>query len=104
MGDRSDGIPGLPGFGPKAASALIERYGPIEAIPDNPEAWDIPVRGKKQLAEMLRERRNEALLYRNLSTLRLDVPLSDSLEDLEWKGADRPRGADKLSVISTQAH
>ena len=87
-GDKSDGIPGLPGCGPKAARTLIERYGPIEEFPDDPETWDVTIRGKERLGILLRQRRNEVILHRNLSTLRTDVPIPDTLADLEWKGAD----------------
>jgi 5'-3' exonuclease len=91
VGDRSDGIPGLPGFGAKAAQTLLTRFGCLEDIPDDADAWDVSLRGKQGLASMLRERRREALLYRNLSTLRVDVPLPDTLEDLRWRGADRAK-------------
>lgn len=89
VGDPSDGLPGIPGWGPKSASAVLSHYRSVEAIPDDPDAWAIKVRGARRLAESLRERRREAILYRNLSRLRDDVPLPDRLEDLEWIGADR---------------
>jgi 5'-3' exonuclease len=89
VGDVSDRIPGLPGFGLKSAGALLRRWGSLEAIPDDPEAWDCRVRGATRLAKVLRERRREALLYRNLSRLRDDLPLVDTLDDLRWRGARR---------------
>ncbi len=89
VGDSADGIPGIPGFGEKAAAAVLARYLHIEAIPDDPASWSVEVRGKDRLAASLRERREDAALYRQLATLRTDVPLAERLADLEWHGARR---------------
>jgi 5'-3' exonuclease len=89
VGDVSDGLPGIPRWGAKSAAAVLRRYPTVEEIPDHVDDWDVEVRGADALARNLRERRREALLYRNLSILRTDVPLPDSLEHLEWKGARR---------------
>lgn len=89
VGDVSDGLPGLPGWGAKSAAAVLRRYETIEAIPDDPNGWDVSVRGKERLATTLRERRLEAILYRDLSILRTDVPIPHTFDDLEWHGADR---------------
>lgn len=89
VGDSADGIPGLPGFGEKAASALLARWERIEAIPAEPAAWGVDVRGAARLAATLGERKDDALLYRRLATLVEDVPLPETLEDLEWRGAPR---------------
>lgn len=89
VGDTADGIPGIPRWGEKASSALLARFGHIEDIPDDPIAWDVPVRGAAALAASLASRRSDALLYKTLATLRTDVPLTESLDDLEWKGARR---------------
>lgn len=89
-GDPSDGIPGLPGFGPKSAAALLTRYGTIEAIPDQASAWDVRVVGAPRLAATLAARRADARLYKELATLARDVPLRESLADLELRGV--PRG------------
>jgi 5'-3' exonuclease len=91
VGDPSDGLPGIPGFGPKATTALINRYGHLEDILKSAGSWDVEVRGKEKLADTLIDRGNEALLYRNLSMLRTDVPLPERLEDLVWQGADRKK-------------
>lgn len=91
VGDTSDGIPGLPGFGEKSAGALLARYETIEAIPDDERAWDVRITGAPRLAATLREQRKDALLYKRLATLVRDVPLKESLRDLEYRGA--PRGA-----------
>lgn len=89
VGDSADGIPGLPGFGEKAASALLARYERLEAIPTDPAAWDVDVRGAARLCATLAERRDDALLYRRLATLVDDVPLAETLEQLQWHGAPR---------------
>ena len=68
---------------------MIGFYEKIEDIPDDPERWEVKVRGKEKLSQILNERRDEALLYRNMSTLKTDVPLPDSLEDLAWSGANK---------------
>ena len=89
VGDSADGFPGIPRWGEKAASAVLGRFGRIEDIPDDPTRWDVNVRGGAALAASLRERRDDAALYKTLATLRRDVPLAESLEDLEWRGARR---------------
>jgi 5'-3' exonuclease len=89
VGDSADGLPGLPGWGEKSASLVLARYGRLEAIPDDAATWAVAVRGRERLAASLRERREEAALYRRLATLRTDVPLAEGLSDLEWRGARR---------------
>jgi 5'-3' exonuclease len=84
VGDSADGYPGLPGWGPKAASAALARYGHIEDIPTTGE-WDVPLRGAAKLAETLRSRREEALLFRTLATLRTDQPII-TVDELEYRG------------------
>ena len=87
VGDTSDRIPGVPRWGAKSASLVLKRYKRIEAIPENPMLWDVSVRGAKSMANELKEHRSVVDLYKELATLRLDVPLTESLEDLKWKGA-----------------
>lgn len=89
VGDSADGIPGIPGWGAKSAASVLARFGRIEAIPDDPSRWQVSVRSAPQLARALAERRIEAALYKTLATLREDVPLGESLDDLEWRGAPR---------------
>jgi 5'-3' exonuclease len=91
VGDRADGIPGIPGWGKKSSSTLLARYGHIESIPLDPECWDVRVTGRARLAATLADQHDNALLYRTLATLRKDVPLSEDLSALEWKGALRRR-------------
>ncbi len=87
VGDTADGIPGIPGFGAKSTSAVLGRYEHLEAIPDDPAQWDVTVRGAKRLAANLAGAREDALLYRKLATLVTDAPVTDSIEELEWRGA-----------------
>ena len=86
VGDTADGIPGLPGFGAKTAATVLARYRHLEEIPDDEAEWEVTVRGAARLGQVLRERRDDALLYRDLATLRLDVPLAEDLDALAWHG------------------
>ena len=86
VGDTADGFPGLPGFGAKTAAALLARYGHIEAIPDDPRAWDVPgVRGAERLAVTLNTGRKVAELFKDLATLRTDADVG-TVDDWEWRG------------------
>jgi len=87
VGDSADGIPGIPSWGAKSASALLAEYRHIEHIPAGEADWSVPVRGAARLAENLREHIEDARLFRTLTTLRYDVPISESLDELEWHGA-----------------
>ena len=89
VGDTADGIPGLPGWGAKSTSTVLARYVHLESIPADESDWDVAVRGAARLGASLRDGMDDALLYRHLAVLRLDVPLAESLDDLEWKGARR---------------
>lgn len=89
VGDTADGIPGIPGFGEKTAGALLGHYVHLEAIPDRAADWAVKVRGADRLAAALAGSREDALLYKKLATLVDDVPLSESLDDIRWRGADR---------------
>ena len=70
VGDAADGYPGVPKVGPRSAVVLIQKYGHIEDWPP----------------EVLPERRDEALLFKKLATLRSDLPLFDDVEQLCWLG------------------
>jgi 5'-3' exonuclease len=89
VGDDADGYPGIPGWGAKTSSLVLARYGRIEAIPDDALHWDVAVRGATTLARALAERRAEVALYKQLATLREDVPLAEQVSDLEWRGVRR---------------
>lgn len=108
VGDTADGIPGLPGFGAKSTGTLLAHYEHLEAIPDDPAAWAVKVRGAPRLGATLAQRRDDAMLYRSLATLDLDVPLTDDLESLRWSGPTDDWAAVCASVgqggLERQAH
>lgn len=103
VGDDADGIPGVRGFGAKTASALLSHYGSVEAIPDDAEKWEVKVRGASRLAGVLAEMREEVALYKHLATLVDDVPLTESLDDLEWQGVPRDRFEALCIVLGSDA-
>jgi len=90
-GDAADGIPGVPRWGSKAAATLLAHYGRVDAIPAHEIEWQVKVRGAAGLAKSLREHQDEVVLYRRLTTLRLDVPIEETLDEMAWKGADRQK-------------
>ena len=87
-GDSADGIPGLPRWGAKTSAAVLSAYGCIEDIPLT-GPWDAQVRGATALQGILAEEYENALLFRQLATLRLDVPISANPRDLQWEGVRR---------------
>ena len=90
VGDSADGYPGIPGWGAKSASAVLAHYRRMELIPDDPKIWkinSISAGRAASLAQSLSQRREEALLYKMLATVREDVPLEEKLSDLKWQGA-----------------
>ena len=88
VGDSADGFPGLPGWGPKSAALTFSRYLHFENIPKDWRQWDPSIRGAERLSAVLFEQWNDALLYRTLATLKLDVPVFETVDELQWK---RPR-------------
>ena len=89
VGDSADGIPGIPRWGAKGTAAVLSEYGSLDRIPDSYEDWTITVRGGKTLAQNLAGNLQAADLYRKLATLRIDVPISESLDDLRWQGVPK---------------
>ncbi len=89
VGDSADGIPGVPRWGAKSTAQVLQIFEHVEKIPDDAGAWGVKVRGANALAHNLAEHRETAMLYRELATLRTDVPIAETLDDLEWKGARR---------------
>jgi 5'-3' exonuclease len=83
-GDSADGYPGISGWGPKAASLALSKYFHLENIPKDWHRWEPSIRRARPLAESLFLAWDEALLYRTLATLRFDVPVFDSVDDLRW--------------------
>ncbi len=89
VGDTADGLPGLPGWGAKSSSVVLDRYVHLESIPLEVDRWDVTVRGAEKLATTLRTQMGDALLFRFLAQLRPDVPLAEDLADMEWRGVRR---------------
>src|SRR5271156_1996264 len=87
VGDAADGYPGLAGWGAKSASKVLARYRNIESIPENWRDWGVDVVNAFALSETLHRDRERALLFRELATLRTDIPLFKSVEELRWGGA-----------------
>ena len=73
VGDAADGYPGIPGIGPVTAARLLNRHGAIEAFPP----------------DVLGERRELALLFKRLATLRTDAPLFRTVDELRWRGPNK---------------
>jgi 5'-3' exonuclease len=86
VGDSADGFPGIPGWGPKAAAVTLSQYVHLEEIPKDWSVWHPSIRGSRRLAEALFGSWDKALLFRTLATLRLDVPVFETIDDLRWKG------------------
>ena len=74
VGDAADGYPGIPGIGAVTAARLLNQHGAIEAFPP----------------DVLGDRRDLALRFKQLATLRTDAPLFRNVDELEWRG---PTGA-----------
>jgi hypothetical protein len=68
---------------------VLARYPRLELIPKDPSDWEVTVRSADKLAATFRNMQDEAYLYRELTTLRLDVPIEEELADLEWRGVPR---------------
>jgi 5'-3' exonuclease len=86
VGDTSDGYPGLAGWGAKAAASVLSRYPHLEDVPRNWREWPGSIRGAQRLAQVLSECWDEAILFRTLATLRRDVEVFETVEELEWRG------------------
>jgi 5'-3' exonuclease len=91
VGDSADGYPGIPGWGAKSTSAVLSRYEHLESIPREPLQWELKAVSAGRaatLAGSLSQHWEQALLYRELATLRTDVPLEEEKPaDLKWRGA-----------------
>jgi 5'-3' exonuclease len=86
VGDSADGFPGLPGWGPRTAALLLDRYKHLESIPADPISWGVTLRGAERLSQTLESSRDLVYLFRDLATLRDDEPLFNSVEALRWSG------------------
>ena len=87
VGDSADGYPGIQGWGEKSTSTVLAKYKHIEYIPNDPAKFGLSVGRATTLLENLKSNYKDALLFRELSTLRTDVPLKETLADMKWQGA-----------------
>jgi 5'-3' exonuclease len=104
VGDAADGYPGLPGWGAKSTARVLARYGHLESIPLDWRTWHVNAANPRALADTLARERDRAFLFRTLATLRTDISLFDSVDDLLWKGptpAFAPLGA-RLDAAVTE--
>jgi len=65
---------------------LIRLHGHLEAIPESPAAWGVRIANATALGAALRTHWDEALLFRDLATLRTDVPVFETVDALAWSG------------------
>lgn len=86
VGDSADGFPGLAGWGAKSTAAVLRKYPHLEDIPVNHADWKVNVRGSVALASVLESHRDDAFLFRDLATLRIDRSLLAATDDLRWRG------------------
>ena len=84
VGDSADGFPGVAGWGQKGAALILSQYGHLEGIPKDWKEWHPSIRSAQRLAASLFGSWNDALLFRNLATLRLEVPVFNTVDDLRW--------------------
>jgi 5'-3' exonuclease len=100
VGDAADGFPGVPRWGAKSASALLARYPHLDDIPKDGAGWEVAVRGASALDQSLRDHWEDAMLFRDLATLRTDHPVFDDVSELRWAGptAEFPALCERLGA------
>ena len=86
VGDAADGYPGLQGWGAKSTAAVLAKFGHLESIPDDWRDWHVNATNASALARTLSRERDHAFLFRTLATLRTDIDLFESVDELQWKG------------------
>lgn len=98
VGDAADGYPGLPGWGAKSAAAVLAKFGSLDDVPHDWQDWRVNARHASALAYTLNHERERAFLFRDLATLRTDIHLFDSIEELRWRGSSGRFAAVSVSV------
>jgi 5'-3' exonuclease len=86
VGDAADGFPGLPGWGARSAAAVLARFIHFEKIPSDWREWHVNVTSPARLAMTFEKERDRAFLFRDLATLRTEIELFPSVDDLKWNG------------------
>jgi DNA polymerase I len=95
-GDAVDNIPGVPGIGAKTAAALLAHFGNLDELLERiDEVAFLRVRGAASCAAKLKEHGESARLYRRLTRIALDAPVSGNVDALL-----RQRGTDALDSLS----
>ncbi len=89
VGDSADGYPGLEGWGAKSSAAVLARFGHLEAIPDDWKEWHVNASSPARLAETFARDRRLAYLFRDLATLRTEIPVFKKVAELRWAGPTR---------------
>jgi 5'-3' exonuclease len=107
VGDAADGYPGLRGWGAKSAAAVLAKFGHLESIPADWRSWHVNAANPRALSEVLERQRDRVMLFRTLATLRDDLPLFASVDDLRWEGptpAFASLGARLDAAVTTPHH
>jgi 5'-3' exonuclease len=86
VGDSADGYPGLSGWGSRSTAAVLAKYGHLESIPADWTSWHVNALRPAALAATLAQNRDQAILFRDLATLRTNIPLFDNVDQLRWSG------------------
>lgn len=99
-GDAVDNIPGVPGIGAKTAAALLSHFGSLDALLERvDEVPFLRIRGAASCAQKLREHKEAALLYRRLTRIALDAPVSAAADALLWNGAKAALLEDLIELL-----
>ncbi len=102
VGDAVDNIPGVAGIGARTARTLLLKLGGIDKLPTEPAVWEgLGIRNARRIAQQLEEGRERLELSRELVRLQDDLPLSPTLADLAYEGADRERLEELLTRLGT---
>lgn len=86
VGDSTDWYPRVPGWGVKAAASVLSRHSHLESVPKDWQQWHPTIRKARPLSESLFSAGDDALLFRELATLRRDLPVFGTVEYLRWHG------------------
>jgi len=86
VGDSADGYPGLSGWGAKSSAAVLAKFQHLESIPKDCREWHVNAASASALADTLCREWDRALLFRTLATLRTDIKLFESIDELKWAG------------------
>ena len=104
VGDSADGYPGLAGWGAKSSAAVLAKFHKLERIPADWHEWRVNANNAASLSATFDRDRDLAFLFRDLATLRIDIPVFDTVDELEWKGPTERFAAfaAKLDAASTE--